>query len=143
MIRRYITLLLDIDVKTIDGDRPYFVDKDGKSMPLSHRKYIKNRCTDGAFTKKGFAGSCKAAAIIAAVEPLGPGDVLVLDQDDWEVLKEAVEHPRVQNQMGDLVDAGFDGVAGPQIVSFGRAVIDAKTEDPRTMPGIPTPSTEA
>jgi len=132
MVRRYITLLPDILVMNMDGDKPYYIDKDGKPLlPLSHRKYIRGRCTDAAFIVKGFDGSCKAAAVIAAVEPLNAGDVLVLDQDDWELLKEAVEHPRVQAQDGRVIDAGFDGIAGPQLVPFGRAVLDAKTEDPR------------
>jgi hypothetical protein len=138
MVRRFITLLPDIEVMTLDGDKPYYVNKDGKSLPLSHRKYIKGRCSDAAFILKGFSGSCKAAAIIAAVEPLKPGDVLALDQDDWEVLKEAVETPRVQVPDGRVVDAGFDGVAGPQIVPFGRAILDAKTEDPRKGAEVPS-----
>jgi hypothetical protein len=144
MIRRYIKLLPDINVMTLDGDKPYFVDKDGKAQPLSHRKYIKGRCTDAAFITRGFSGSCKAAAIIAAVEPLEPGDVLVVDHDDWEILKEAVEHPRVQAGDGRIIEAGFDGIAGPQIVPFGRAILDAKTEDPRktenTDPASPNPA---
>lgn len=131
MTKRYIILLPDIPIMNLEGDKPYYVDKDGKSQPLSHRKYIKGRCTDAAFTLKGFSGSCKAAAIIAAVENLNPGDVLALDQDDWELLKESVEHPRVQSPDGRVVDVGFDPIAGPQIVPFGRAILDAKLEDPR------------
>lgn len=131
MVRRYITLLPDILVIDMD-DKPYYLDKDGKALPaLSHRKYIRGRCTDAAFVTRGFAGSCQAAAIIAAVDPLKPGDVLVLDQDDWEILKEAIETPKVQMGDGRVVVAGFDGVAGPQITAFGRAVRDAPTEDPR------------
>lgn len=125
MTKRYITLLPDIDVKMLDGSGPYY------AQPLSHRSYIKGRTADATFITKGFAGSCKAAAIIAAVGPLGPGSVFALDEDEWLLLKEAVETPRVQLQDGRIIDAGYDGVAGPQIVPFGRAILDAKVEDPR------------
>lgn len=132
MIRRYITLLPDILVMNSDGDKPYYVDENGKALPaLSHRKYIRGRCADAAFITKGFAGSCQAAAIIAAVTPLEAGEILVLDNDDWATLKEAIESPKVQLPDGRVVVAGFDGVAGPQIIAFGRVVLDAPTEDPR------------
>jgi hypothetical protein len=131
MARRYITLLPDITVMTLDGDRPYFVDRDGRPVPRSHRMHIKERCTDAAFVLRGHAGSCKAASILAAVEPLVPGDVLALDEEEWAVLKEAIETPKAQLRDGSVVATGYDGVAGPQLVSFGRAVLDASLEDPR------------
>lgn len=137
MTHRYITLLPDILVLNLDGE-PYYLDKNGTPKPpLSHRKYIKGRCTDAAFQMKGFAGACKAAAIIAAVENLNAGDMLVLDDDDWKVLKEAVETPRVQAPDGRVVDVGFDGIAGPQLVPFGRAILDATLEDPRKKEAAP------
>lgn len=138
MALRYIELLPDITVMTLEGDKPYYVDKDQKAQPLTHRKYIKGRCTDAAFTQKGFAGSVAASDIISAMKDLGPGDILKIEDEDWQILKEAVEHPKVQLTDGSVVAAGFDGVAGPQIISFGRAVLDAKVEDPRKKPEAPS-----
>lgn len=131
MVRRYITLLPDIEVKTLEGDKPYFVDKDGKSKSLTHRQFIISRTADASFGVLGMAGMVSAAAIRIAVDKLGPGDVLALDEDDYNRLLEAVEKPKALGGDGRPVDAGYDPIAGPQLVPFLRAIKGATLEDPR------------
>jgi hypothetical protein len=132
MVRRYITLLSDIAVMALDGKRPYLRETDGSMKPtLSHREFIITRTADATFSVLGMAGIVSAAAIRVAVDKLKPGDVLELDQDDWQRLVEATEKPKQLTQQGQVVETGYDGVAGPQLVPFARAIKDASLEDPR------------
>lgn len=132
MVRRYFTLLADITVMTLEGDKPYYVDKDGKAKPVSHRQFIIQRTTDASFSVLGMAGMVSAAAIRMAVDKIEAGGVVELDEDDWKRLVEAVEKPKVLvTSTGQLIEAGYDGVAGPQVLPFARAIKDASLEDPR------------
>lgn len=141
MVRRYITLLPDIYIMTLDGKRPYLRESDGGTKPsLSHREFIITRTSDATFSVLGMTGIVSAAAIRVAVDKLEPGDVLELDQDDWQRLVEATEKPKQLGGDGRIVETGYDGVAGPQLVPFARAIKDAALEDPRKKPS-PEPAT--
>jgi hypothetical protein len=132
MVRRYITLLSDISVLDIEGKRPYLRHADGSLKPtLSHREFIITRTADATFSVLGMAGIVSASAIRVAIDKLGPGDVLELDQDDWQRLVESVEKPKQVGSDGRIVETGYDGVAGPQLVPFARAIKEARLEDPR------------
>lgn len=139
MVRRYITLLPDISVMSIDGKRPYLRESDGSTKPtLSHREFIITRTADATFSVLGMAGIVSAAAIRIAVDKLGPGEVLELDQDDWQRLVESTEKPKQLGSDGRVVETGYDGVAGPQLVPFARAIKEAYLEDPRKKEPVPS-----
>jgi len=132
MVRRYITLVADIAVMALDGKRPYLRESDGSMKPtISHREFIITRTADATFSTLGMAGIVSASAIRISVDKLGPGDVLELDQDDWQRLVEATEKPKQLGGDGRIVETGYDGVAGPQLVPFARAIKEASLEDPR------------
>lgn len=132
MVRRYITLASDISVMDLEGKRPYLKNADGSMKPtLSHREFIITRTADATFSVLGMAGIVSASAIRIAVDKLKAGDVLELDQDDWQRLVESVEKPKQLGGDGRIVETGYDGVAGPQLMPFMRAIKEASLEDPR------------
>lgn len=132
MVRRYITLIPDIAVMALDGKRPYLRESDGSMKPtLSHREFIITRTADATFSALGMAGMVSAAAIRIAVDKIEVGEILELDQDDWQRLVEATEKPKQVGGDGRVVETGYDGVAGPQLMPFMRSIKDASLEDPR------------
>jgi hypothetical protein len=139
MTKRYITILPDIIVKNLDGTGPYYFEEsekdkkpeDRKGLPTSHRSFLRQRSADDSFGTKGVKGLQASAAIRAAIGDREPGDVIVLDEDEWELLKLATEMPSAQRGDGTLLAVGYNSVAGPQLMPFIRAILDAKTEDPR------------
>ena len=141
MTKRYITILADITVMNLDGTGPYYFkdeDKDKephlrRGIPTEHRSFLKQRSADDSFGTQGVKGLQSSAAIRAAIGDCKPGDVIVLDEDDWERLKAAVEMPSAQGGDGKLLAVGYNSVAGPQLMPFMRAVLDAKTEDLRKL----------
>lgn len=132
--KRYITLQPDIQVMKLDGEEPYYVKKDGsKEGKLStHVQFIKARTSDPTFSTKGYEGTLQAMAIWQAMAGKVPGDVIEIDNSDWELLCEATKHPKVMNpNTGQPIEAGYDGVAGPQLVPFAEAIVEAPKKDPR------------
>lgn len=139
MTKRYITILPDITVMNLDGTGPYYFEEserdkkpeERKGISTSHRSFLRQRSADDSFGTKGVKGLQASAAIRAAIGDCNPGDVVVLEEDDWELLKLATEMPSVQRPDGTLLAVGYNSVAGPQLMPFIRAIREAKTEDPR------------
>jgi hypothetical protein len=142
MTKRYITILPDIMVMNLDGTGPWMFDESEKDKKpeerrgiyYSHRKFLRERSADDSFGSRGVKGLQASAAIRAAIGDCKPGDVITLDDDDWELLKLATEMPNAQGPDGKLIAVGYNSVAGPQLMPFIRSILDAKIEDPRPQP---------
>ena len=136
-LKRYITILPDIMVMTLDGKGPLYFEasesdkkpEDRKGIPSTHRNFLRDRSGDGAFGV-GHANVFSAEDIRKAIGDCAPGDVVVLEDADWERLVKAVKMPTVMIE-GKLVEVGYNPTAAPQIAAFIRSVLGAAIEDPR------------
>jgi len=128
--KRYITILADVQLINMDGT-PARDPTDGSPATLSHVKFIRSRLTDNAFVSdtplKGetvhwtMSMAVAQETIIAKLALInGPGDVLVLDEDDWMLLKRSTEIGTTYNPSGMR-----------SALPFMRSITTAATEDPR------------
>lgn len=126
--KRYITVLPPIVLLNMDGSRA----RDPKTNELvpevTFRDFILGRVQDPAFVSEtpmepqtvhwSMPMIEARVDIRMAVKDLKPGDVLELDEEEWHLLKRAVEK-------------GQYGLGGDSCVEFMRAVIHAPMADPR------------
>lgn len=137
--QRYIKILPDIMVMQLDGKKPYYVKsiEDPTGVPSEHVAFIIARTADACFGVDGITGMASALCIRQKVRDLKPDDILSLDLDDWERLAAAIRMPSERQQDGTIVKISYNAVAGPQLLSFGLAVLEASSVDPRKVVTVP------
>ncbi len=126
-MKRYITILDSVTLKEIDGT-PARNRETNETIEMKHAEFIRDRTIDPAFTsdtpRDPMSVHWSMPLIVAgetirsAVRALVPGDVLELDEDDWQLLKRATEK-------------GSYGLGAASCIVFMRAITGATMEDPR------------
>lgn len=125
-MKRYVKILEPIVVMQLDGVTPART-ADGQTYEEDHTTFIRNRTTDPAFVSDtplvpttvhwSMPMIVSAEAIRAAVRGLKPGEVLELDDDDWQLLKRATE-------------LGNYGQGAASCIPFMRSITGASMDHP-------------
>ncbi len=129
MIRRYITVPEDLPLYEVDGVTQS-KDKDtGKAITVPFEKFLEGRTCDPAYVSETprdpltiqwtMPMIVSGEAVRAAFRGKPPGTVVVLDDDDYQRLKQATEK------------GTYHAVAAASLIPFMRVITGASTDDPR------------
>lgn len=128
MTKRYFRILDSLKVYELDGKQARDRESD-TPIEVSHAEFIRVRTIDPAFVsdtpKDPTSVSWNMAAVVsgetvrAIVREKKPGDLVEMDEDDWQRLKRSVEK------------GSYNQVAGGSLIPFMREVCDAKLEKPK------------
>ncbi len=118
MTKRYIVMLAPV-LLVDENDEPIRMES-GAQQQVAHADFIRGRTMDATFGES-LDGICAAAEIRRKVRGLGEGDVLELDEDEWQLLLAATVSPRT---------AKYHALVGPQITRQALAVRHASSERP-------------
>lgn len=118
MTKRYFRILARIDLETADGEP--LRTADGTVATATHVEFLRSRTMDGVFGKD-MAGAVISREIRTELKGKSEGDIVILDEDAWLLLVEAIKRPQT---------LFYNTEVAPQIVPFMRAVVDASAEAP-------------
>lgn len=140
--KRYFKILPDIRLMELDGKKP-MLGKDDEELVCSHQEFIGGRVVDPAFAGADLKAeppkppswdmraTVAANTILAIVRDKKPGDVVAIDEDDWERLKRGTEK----------------GTYAPQVavnlIPFMREICDAKITKPEAPAPAEKPESDA
>jgi len=128
---RYFVLLPEIMVLTLDQKSPYILDENKCGVPMTHARFVRERVADPTFGELGMAGVLAGVRIINALGTGTPGTLVAILDEDWQILVRATENPKIVVN-GMVAPGGYDMIAGPQILPFMNAILDATREPPTT-----------
>lgn len=127
--KRYFRILPDIKIMELDGKKPRR-DKNDEELVCSHHEFIGGRVIDPAFAGADpraeppkppiwdMRAVVSANTIQAIVRDKKPGDVVAIDEDDWERLKRGTEK------------GTYGADVAMSLIPFMREICDAKITKP-------------
>lgn len=134
--KRYFKILPDLTIMELNGKKAMVSNETEEELVCSHEEFIHARTTDSAFAGGDVTADppkppnwsmraiVSAETVRALVRGKKPGDLIEMDEDDWERLKRATEK-------GDYLPI----VAG-SLIPFMREICDAKTTKPPPDPEV-------
>lgn len=94
------------------------------------KEFVRHLLDTNPVWGKSYKNIRSAMAIEQALEGKIAGDLVVLAQDDWDLLKEAVEKPQMGGPAGVAEGFGYIPQVIRQIVGFMDAIIQASEKQP-------------
>lgn len=128
---RYFRLLPDIVLTNLDG-QPARDPGTEKPLVHSHKEFIRNRLVDPAFVSDtpkdpmtvhwNMPAIMSAQVILSIVMAVEVGDVIAIEDDDWQRLKRSVEKATTYNVVGAM-----------SCIPFMREITGASVDKPKEL----------
>ncbi len=115
----YVQIPHDIQVK----DR-----KTGTVTPLSFVTYANLIWLDDTRWETPKANLARLMRVVAEIDRAAPGEWMLLEDQDWLILKDIIEKPGMRGDVPTLLTPLVQIQVGP---TFEGAILDAPTKDPR------------
>jgi hypothetical protein len=124
MPQRFVIVPADVQVA--------LVDQEGKerSIPFTFKDFIKHILDTNPIWGKSYKNIRSAMAIETALILKVAGEVGTLAQEDWDLLKEAIEKPQMAGPGGQIEGFGYLPQVVRQLVGFMDAVVSASDKEP-------------
>lgn len=126
MPQRFIVVPANVEVVLLDPSGQ------DKKVPFTFKDFIKHLLDTNPVWGKSYKNIRSAMAIEQALVLKVAGEVGVLAQEDWDLLKEAVEKPQMSGPGGSVEGFGYIPQVVRQLVSFMDAIVQATDKEPET-----------
>lgn len=119
MPQRFIKVPEDVKVGMVTGAG------EQTTITFTLKEFVRHLLDTNPVWGKSYKNIRSAMSIEQALENKTVGEVAILAQDDWELLKEAIEKPQMAGPGGQQEGFGFIPQVVRQLATFMSAVVDA------------------
>lgn len=124
MPQRFIKVPEDVKVGIVTSNG------EATEVVFTLKEFVRHLLDTNPVWGKSYKNIRSAMSIEEALENAVAGSVVSFAQDDWELLKEAVEKPQIGGPGGTSEGFGYIPQVVRQIVSFMDAVVKATDKQP-------------